>query len=329
MLSTRRILALALLPVLFVQCQEVPPTATPFVYVSADRTEVSRRPSDECAFRYSIVNTYARLDNDGQREAIRAGFARWQEVDPNLGFLEFAATNRASLLVRFVDPQAMPVQSVTAPVGLLRGSVGIASALRRETNGTHSLLLNNAFDWSRNALIKAVAYQAGLFLGLATSTETSSLMFPFFGSQSVAASSADSVLVNRLYASPCRGLAADYLPLSLKVNGLVTKTIRLDKPGTVVIRASGLLTVGFFVGISGPEGTEGLGGTAIPQYNIVPGMLHAALMYRIDTEQNWHYWKGEPTFKTNDRRYVDLTFAVNDNNLTDNSGAYDVVVDYQ
>ena len=332
MLSTQhRFLSTVLLLGLFSQCQEVPPAASRLVYVSADQTNVAARPSAGCAFRYGIVNTFGRLDNDGQRDAIRAGFTCWQKLSPNLGFLEFSTVDRADLLIRFVDPGVVQAQPVTVPVGLVRGSASVASTLRREANGTYAILLSNAFDWDKTTLTKAIAYHAGLFLGMATSTESNSLMSPLLVGQSVAASPADSVGVNRLYTAACRDLNVGYLPLSFKVGGLVTKTVKFDRQGTISIKASGQMAVGFWVGNSGPEGKldGGVINASLAGYSLVPTMYHAALMYKVDNEPNWRYWKDEQTIKTDDRQFVDITFQINDNTQSDNSGAYDVVVDYQ
>lgn len=316
-----------LLTGLFWQCHDIPPAASKLIYVSADQRMAIQRAASDCAFRYSIVNTFKRLDNEGQREAIRAGFDAWQRVDPNLGFLELP--DRASLFVKFVDPTEIPTPTVTATVGLVRGEIAVAGGLRKESNDTYTILLSNNFEWSAPALTKAIAYHAGLFLGLTTSGEPNSLMSTLFLGQSITASKPDSVAINKLYTKPCKDLTVSYLPLKLQVSGPITKTIKFDKQGTIAVKASGLITVGVFVGISGPEGKDGLFGFPIPQYSIVPEFLHASLIYKLNNEANWHYCGKECSFPTAGAQYVDLTFGVNDLNLTDNSGAYDVVVDYK
>ncbi|QIP12039.1 matrixin family metalloprotease [Spirosoma aureum] len=327
-LSTQTVtLSLILLVGLFWQCEDIPPTASRLVYVSADQNDMARRVTTDCAFRYNIVNTFKRLNNDGQRAAIRAGFDLWQKVNPNLGFLELP--NRSVLAVKFVDPSEIPNQTATSTVGLVRGAATVTGGLRRESNGTYTILLSDTYDWSETALTKAIAYHAGLFLGMATSAESSSLMSTLFVGQSIRASKADSAAINKLYTTTCKDLTVSYMPFTLQVNGPITKTVRLDKQGIISVKATGLITVGSFVGISGPDGKDGLFGFPIPQYSIVPEFLHASLMYKLNNEANWHYCSKECSFSTPETQYADFTFGVNDLNLTDNTGAYTVVVDYK
>lgn len=329
--STQLLCLLIFAPALFfLSCQDVPLAASRLVYISADQTDMARRPSTECAFRYKIDNTFQRLNDNGQREAIRAGFNLWQKVNPNLGFLELP--QRPVLSVKFVDPSEIAHQTTPAMVGLVRGAATVTAGLRKESNGTHTILLSNTFDWDKNSLTKAVAYHAGLFLGMATSTEARSLMSTLFVGQSVTASKTDSIAVNKLYTTTCKDFIVSYLPFKLPVNGPVTKTIRLDKQGTVVIKASGFMTVGTWVGVSDPKGKNGLLDVPIPEYNIVPDFLHAALMYKINDDPKWSYCGTECSFSTDLSKgspYIDLTFGVNDLNLNDNTGSYDVVVDYK
>ncbi len=331
MLSTliNRLSALLMLG-LFSQCQDVPPNADPLVYVSADQNEVSRRPSADCAFRFHIANAYGRLDNDSQREAIRAGFALWQKLDPNVGFLELP--DRPELTVRFADPSVVQSQAVTVPVGLVRGSATTVASLRKESSGTRTILLSNAFEWDTNSLTKAIAYQVGLFLGMATSEETNSVMSPVFVGQPTVASTADSLTVNSLYRTACNDLTVGYLPLSFKVGGPVMKTIKFDKQGTISIKASGQMIIGELVGTSGPEGRSGgFGGLSfnLLGLNVVPEWNHAVLMYKLNNETNWRNCGPSCSFTTNGLQYVDLKFHINDADVTDNIGGYDVVVDYQ
>ncbi|WP_232325966.1 matrixin family metalloprotease [Spirosoma montaniterrae] len=328
--SPSKLLALLLLTGLFCRCQEVAPNAEPFVYVSASRNDVSQRTSAVCAYRYTIANTFARLDNATQREAIRAGFTVWSRINPNVGFLELP--DRPEITIQFADPSVVQSQAVPVVTGLVPGSAVTVSALRTASNGVRTVLLSNAHEWDGSSLTKAVAYQVGLILGVATSQETNSIMSPIFAGQPTMPSRADSLAVRSLYPLPCADLAnVKFLPCSLKVNKEITQTIKFDKQGTVVIKASGQMTVGIFVGISGPDGrVDGPFGFAIlPEYNLIQTIPHAAVMYKVDNETEWRFWKDKPTFSTNGRLYATLTFAINDANLTDNSGAYDVVVDYQ
>ncbi|MBD2756905.1 matrixin family metalloprotease [Spirosoma validum] len=329
MLSTllRSTLALLLIWALFSQCQDEPPAAVKQVYVSADRNETARRPSTECNFRYTVLNSFDKLNNDSQREAIRTGFTVWQQMCPNLGFLDFQATDRAHLVVRFVDPSEFPMPYMVAPVGLMDGRTGVGGTLRKESNGTYSLLLSNTFNWDKNSLTKAVAYHAGLFLGMPTSTEPGSLMALQFLDQPVVRSKADSVAINSLYKSTCTDLTVSYLPLTLKVSGPISKTIQLYKPGMISIKANGQMKVGDIVGTVGPEGATVF--PVLPGYNKVSAMFHAALMYKINNEADWRYWADNQTFKVDNKQVVDLTFDINDDDQKNNTGAFTVVIDYQ
>ncbi|SFF16391.1 matrixin family metalloprotease [Spirosoma endophyticum] len=321
------ILLLLLSLISFQQCQNIPPDASKFVYISANRNESVQRLSTDCAFRYSVVNTYKRIDDESQRDAIRAGFDIWQKACPTIGFLELPA--RPRLLVQFVDPSEISTQTATVPVGIVQGTATVAAGLRKESSGVYTILLSNAYDWNKNSLTKAIAYHAGLFLGMATSSDKGSLMSPLYDGQPLAISKSDSTTINKLYSNTCKDLTVNYLPFTLQVAGPLTKTVKFDKQGTILVRASGLITVGVFVGITGPEGKDGLFGFPIPQYSIVQEFLHAALMYKLNNESKWHYCGKECNFPTGGAQYVDLTFGVNDLNLTDNTGAYTVVVDYK
>ena len=312
----------------FWQCQDQDKvqSADPQVYVSADRNEVSQRITNECAFRYTIANSFAQLDNSSQREAIRAGFAMWQKMSPNVSFLEFATSERAILVVRFVSPDQLQAKPILVSEGLLRGPATVTSALRQENNGLYSILLSTGAKWSTNMLTRAVAYHAGLLLGIATSADAGSLMSLVMQNQIAVPTKADSIALNRLYVSPC----ASYLPISLKVNSLVTKTVKFDKQGTVVVKASGQINVGFFVGVSAPDGRDiGSFGFSPAAYNLVPSMNHAALMYKLNDEVSWHYCGKECSFSTGGNQSVNLIFNINDSKPGDNVGAYDVMVQYQ
>ena len=321
------LLILPVLIVLFGQCQNNPPNATPQVYLSADRNETNQRWTNECAFRYTIANTTSKLDNNSQHEAIQAGFGVWQRITKNVNFLEFSTADRAILTVRFVNPDDLQTGTIAVAAGLLSGSATVLSALRIEKNGTYSILLRNDVDWNTNTLSRAVAYHVGLLLGMATSTDANSLMWPVLKNQLTVPSGTDSILVNRLYLSPC----GNYLPISFPVNSPTTKTIKLDKQGSILIKASGQINVGIFVGVSTPDGkTEGgVLGLSLADYSIVPAMFHGALMYKLNDETNWRYCGKECTFPTAGNQSVNLTFNVNDNNQTDNVGAYDVTVQYK
>ncbi|GAB3897192.1 matrixin family metalloprotease [Spirosoma agri] len=213
------IISILLLGSSFWQCQDQDkiPAASPQVYVSADRNEASQRLSNECAFRYTIANSSAQLDNNSQREAIRAGFAMWQKMSPNVSFLEFATSERAILFVRFVNPDQLQAKPIVVSEGLLRGPAMIASALRQESNGSYTILLSNDVKWSTNMLTRSIAYHAGLLLGMATSADAGALMSPVMQNRMAVPIKADSVALNRLYVSPCASYLSERDSVQFKV----------------------------------------------------------------------------------------------------------------
>lgn len=314
---------------LFVQCQDIPTPGEELVFISADRNELSRKAAGNCAFRYTIANSFSRLDNATQSNAIRAGFGLWQQTNPNVAFLGFASASRVDLLVRFVDAAVFQNQQTLAPVGLIRGPVDAVAGLRKESETTYAILLSNSYDWTPRSLTRAIAYHTGLYLGLSTSPENNSLMHPLLLGQSEQPSKADSLLVNQLYNLPCKDLNVSYLPFSMPINKEVTKTFKVEQQGVLTVKASGQIRVGEWVGISKPDGLlTGILGFSLEGYSLVGNFQHACLMYKINNEPDWHYCGFECTIETGDSPYVDITFAINDKDLSDNIGAYDVKIGY-
>ncbi|GAB4000523.1 hypothetical protein GCM10028807_53770 [Spirosoma daeguense] len=329
-IATSTLLIIFLVSTLFFRCQfqVIPPEASKVAYVSGSQSTTSQRLSAECAIRYNLVNIYTKMDNEGQREAIKAGFDLWQKACPRIGFLDLAYG--AILKVQFVDQSQIPSPTDETTIGLVKGIPTVAGGLQKESDGTYTILLSDTFEWTKNSLMKAIAYHAGLYLGMTTSTESGSAMSRLYANQSVKLSLSDSLQINKLYITSCRDLAGiSFLPTSLKVSTQLTKTIRLDKQGEINVKASGFITTGLFVGVSGPEGKNGLLDIPIPELNIVPEFLHAALIYRINNETRWSYCGKECTIPTTGAQYMDITFNMNDNNQKDNSGAYDVALSYK
>ena len=325
----RQLPAWASLFLLLTQCQPVPPASEPLVYVSADRADVARKASDGCAFRYFIANSFDKLDNNIQLKAIQTGFDLWQKANPNVAFLQFKSSNRYELVVRFVDASVLQSAEVIAPVGLIRGKVNSISALRKE-GSTSAILLSKDYAWTSETLTRAVSYHAGLYLGMNTSNDSQSLMYPFLLGNRNRLSKNDSALVNQLYSLPCRDLKADFLPLPLQLLQPIGKTLKIDKQGIIKITASGIMKVGDLVGNSGPEGRkEGLWGFSLAGFNIVPTFNHACVMYRLNQSKNWVYCGTGCEFPTGNDKYIDLELAINDLDLSNNEIPFNIIIDYK
>lgn len=314
---------------LLVQCQSVPPIADPLVYVSADRVDVARKASDGCAFRYVIANSFGKLDNTLQKNAIKAGFVAWEKANANVAFRQFETTPRRELEVRFVDANLLQADEGVVPVGLVRGKINSISALRKESSTTYAILLSNVYAWDVETLTRAVSYHAGLYLGMNTSNDPQSVMYPFLVAKTTRLARVDSLLINQLYPLPCRDLSADFLPLSLKLLQPIVKTLKIEKQGMVRITASGIMKVGNLVGNSPPEGlVSGVGAVSLAGYSIVPTFNHACVMYRLNQSKTWVYCGKACEFPTNGAN-VDLELQVNDLDLTNNAGPYDIIIDYK
>ena len=91
------------------------------------------------------------------------------------------------------------------------------------------------------------------------------------------------------------------------------------------------MVVGIILGWSTPAGLEkGLFNFPIGDYSIERAFNHAALIYKVNNEKNWRICGTSCEFATDGvSQCTELTFAVNDLDLRDNSGAYNVTVDYK
>jgi hypothetical protein len=320
------------LPLLFLfltACQPEPEKASPLYYITSFNNEVASKLQVNCVFRYSLQNVFNRLDNESQHLAIKTAFDLWQASNPNLRFLRYQASN-TEISIRFASKEAITFESLLSPVGLVRGDIATLSATKRE-NKTYVILLNSDYSWDAPSLTRVLTHQIGIFLGLNASSEINSIMNPVFTKEILVLSKQDSILVNKLYYETCSYLDYSFLPLNFQVNRETPKKIILDRPGSLSIRASGYITVGIWLGGSTPDGLErGLFNFPIDEYNIVPSLNHAALMYRLNNDPTWYFCGSQCDIVPDGiNQYLELTFHVNDKNLTDNSGAYNVTVNYK
>ncbi|MFN4144975.1 MAG: matrixin family metalloprotease [Runella sp.] len=319
----------AFLAVFLVACQWELQNATPLRYITSLKNEAPSRLRQGCTFLYNIENSFSQLDNQIQERAIREGFVLWQKTNPNLRFLRYSGVD-ATLAVRFVPHSEVDFEPVPTPQGLVRGQVKPISAARRERN-THVILLDQDVAWTPQLLQQVVAHHIGLFLGLSTSTESGVLMNPIISSEVLQLSKTEATSVQRLYPEVCRDLACAPLPARFDVNKETSQKLFIPQQGTLLVKATGGIRVGLFLGISEPKGIiRGLFDLPIDEYNIVLEFPHAILMYRRPTDTRWTRCGAEceiPTDGTSE--CMEIIFHINDNNLNDNSGAYNVTVDYK
>lgn len=111
----------------------------------------------------------------------------------------------------------------------------------------------------------------------------------------------------------------------LSVSSSAKSTKFIKKGNLINLRASGSMRVGKWVGNSTPEGkTSGVGGFPLEDYNLVADKNHAALLYRISPNDAWEAVVGIDEFEA--AKDGVLEFLVNDKDVSNNSGAYKVVV---
>jgi hypothetical protein len=179
-------------------------------------------------------------------------------------------------------------------------------------------------------MTKAIAYHTGLMLGMATSKNEQSVMYPFNIGNKIALDKTDSLDVNRLYPLVCKDADFRFLPYSFNLNSSTLLKIRLDKQGIIKIAATGQIRVGLFLGYSTPAGLDkGLFSFPISGYNIVPAFNHAGIIYKKNNDKDWSFCGSYLELPTDGSEYLELILNINDNDLTDNVGSYQVTVSYK
>lgn len=109
------------------------------------------------------------------------------------------------------------------------------------------------------------------------------------------------------------------------VEHLTMTPVYVRKDDLVTIEASGNIRVGSFVGSSDPDGRpSGVIGMSLEAYNIVPQINHAALMYKIEGEEEWKVAGKRKRFVAS--RDGHILLEVNDNSKGDNYGSYQVTI---
>lgn len=311
-------------------CKTVPDPSSLSYYISEVTSSPARQGSSDCTFRYRLDNTFPKLENQIQQEAVRAAFDLWQEGNPNIGFVQRQDGLAVEMLIRFVDGSQLKNDKKKSTYGLIRGDIATLSSATNEKN-TYIVLLDSGFDWDSQSITRVLAYHIGIFLGLDVSPDASSMLHQSFVKGTSRLTEADIAQVQKLYPVACNTSCNNFLPFKLDMLQPVTKSIKLDKQGTISINAGGSMIVGTVLGWSTPLGLEkGLFSFPIGDYSIVRDFWHAALIYKVNNEPNWRSCGTSCEFQTDGvSQCIDITFAVNDNNLTDNQGSYQVTVDYK
>lgn len=117
-------------------------------------------------------------------------------------------------------------------------------------------------------------------------------------------------------------------PLEVNVSEFIRTKICVKEFDLVTIEATGQIRVGSMVGTSDPDGRQaGVLGMSLESYNIVSAFNHAALLYRMEGESEWHLAGKRKKFYAD--RNGCIEFQVNDNMQGDNYGSYAVSVTVQ
>lgn len=311
-------------------CQSVPEPASKAYNISSFQGGPPRKTSSDCTFRYRLDNSFDKLDNQIQQQAVRAAFDLWQKAQPNITFIQRQDTQLTEMSIRFSAHEETTGSLQKSSFGLIRGDL-LTLSTAKELNGVYTIFLDSDFIWDVQAITRVVAYHIGVFIGMPVSQENGSILNPSYHRETVKLSSQDIALVKALYPKPCSKSCTTFLPVQFTLSKLTTQSIRLDKQGTIAIKASGSMVVGYWLGWSTPAGLEkGLFSIPIGDYSINRAFNHAALLYKINNEKDWHLCGNGCEFQTDGiSQCTELTLGINDIDLSDNTGAYNISVDYK
>lgn len=321
--------ALICICLIFSQCKhELELSDTSFL-ISTQRNEISTQAATSCVFRYKLITPFTQLDNETQLKAVSDGISIWQKANKRINFLQFSEDDRCEIWVKFIDPKTLEMGSITTEGSLFKTQLTGHSISKRE-KGKFVIYLSNTYPWTQQSMTKAIAYHTGLMLGIATSKNAQSVMYPYGAGSKITLDKTDSLEVNRLYPLICKDADFTYLPLTINLNNYTLLKIRLDKQGIIKIVATGQIRVGQFLGVSNPIGLDkGLFYFSISGYNIVPDFNHATIIYKKNNDTNWKVCGAYLELPTDGSEYLELILNINDNNLTDNSGSYQVTISYK
>jgi hypothetical protein len=106
--------------------------------------------------------------------------------------------------------------------------------------------------------------------------------------------------------------------------GFTDTMIVVPAGAKVRVVATGLITLGFFVGEAGPEGKSNNFGSSLEEYNIVRSFSHGVLLCKLDQESEWRSCGSFEEFIA--PREGILRFLINDNDPSNNVGEFDIEV---
>ena len=110
--------------------------------------------------------------------------------------------------------------------------------------------------------------------------------------------------------------------------GVTPVSLSVRKGDKITIRASGTVKVGFWVGEVTPEGKDmmnlqGVWVRIAPEYDVVARWRHGALLYRLSTgDPQWRLCGGGCELTAPATGNLEITFQLNDLQLSDNSGHF-------
>lgn len=120
------------------------------------------------------------------------------------------------------------------------------------------------------------------------------------------------------------------LPFERKFKlGAVTheEVFQLNKGDKLKVSASGTINVGAILGDVQPSGRKvGLLGLSIEKYNIAKGISHGSLIYRLGPDKPWQPCGDKCEIIAPKTSELAIEFMVNDNNVGDNSGEFEVII---
>lgn len=328
----RKIFIAVILSILALQCTPDYEEVKPIVYISNNTRDKGGRTFSDCTIRYTLINSFKDKDKTVLQGAVRDAFGLWQSVNRNLIYIESPVSETSEILVRFADPSEIEKTEITTSTGLLSATIKNLSSIKQSISGQFSILLDNSYDWTNDQITKTVAYNIGFFLGLATSTNKESIMYPVYSNTPNKIIKEDSVQINTLYLLPCRTTSVGSLPVKFKLgNQMVVKEFLTGKAGTIAIRSSGIMVVGPNIGESTPDGKDVLY-FLIPidkVYYVVPNYPHGSIMYRFNNDTEWLSCKSNCEFTTRGNEFISISFLVNDSMPEENTGSYDVEINYK
>lgn len=111
-------------------------------------------------------------------------------------------------------------------------------------------------------------------------------------------------------------------------NGSVyLEIVHLRNGNLVTVNISNRIRIGEWVGYTGPNGkNSGVGGITLENFNIVRHLPHAAVLYRFSNQDEWKFCGEKLEFTAQSSGVITLELMINDNDKTDNEGAFDVEV---